>query len=213
MTDHDPDSRRDRPRNFLEAMGLRTDNGWQIARVLGPPLSVVFIILVLLAIVAAAALLGRTITGAGGDGGLGAGALIVALLGAPFLIWRTVIAQGNLEVAREGQITDRISKAVEQLGAERTVSADGAKDGRTEANIEVRIGGILALERIAQDSVRFHQGRDHVRIMELLCAYIRNNAYPNEIFFNKVNQSSKKLAATIDALSLPFCGEPPSRSE
>jgi len=56
------------------------------------------------------------------------------------------------------------------------VKVDGAKEERTEANIEVRIGGILALERIAQDSVRFHQGRDHVRIMELLCAYIRNNA-------------------------------------
>jgi len=54
------------------------------------------------------------------------------------------------------------------------VKAEGAD--KTEANNEVRIGGILALERIAKDSVRFHQGREHVRIMELLCAYIRNNA-------------------------------------
>lgn len=41
----------------------------------------------------------------------------------------------------------------------------------TLPNIEVRIGAIYALERIAQDS-----DRDHVRIMEILCAYIRENA-------------------------------------
>ena len=35
----------------------------------------------------------------------------------------------------------------------------------------MRIGAIYALERIAQDS-----DRDHVQIMEILCAYIRQNA-------------------------------------
>ncbi|MFZ9133285.1 MAG: pentapeptide repeat-containing protein [Gemmobacter sp.] len=113
-------------------------------------------------------------SGASEGASLGAGAIVVAILSAPFLIWRTVIAQGNLEAAREGQITDRIAKAVEQLGAERTVKR--GKREETEPNVAVRIGGILALERIAQDSVRFHEGRDHVRIMELLCAYIRTNA-------------------------------------
>jgi len=41
----------------------------------------------------------------------------------------------------------------------------------TVRNTEVRIGGIYALERIAQDSLR-----DHVQIMEILTAYIRENA-------------------------------------
>ena len=41
----------------------------------------------------------------------------------------------------------------------------------TKPNLEVRIGAIYALERIAQDS-----DRDHVQIMEILCAYIRQNA-------------------------------------
>jgi hypothetical protein len=40
----------------------------------------------------------------------------------------------------------------------------------TEPNIEVRIGAILSLERIAQDSTRYDNGRDHVRVMEILCA-------------------------------------------
>ena len=52
---------------------------------------------------------------------LGTGALITGLLGAPFLIWRTVVAQKTVDLQREGHITDRIAKAVEQLGAEKTV--------------------------------------------------------------------------------------------
>lgn len=40
----------------------------------------------------------------------------------------------------------------------------------TVPNIEVRIGAIYSLERIAQDSPR-----DHIQIMEILCAYIRGN--------------------------------------
>ena len=39
-------------------------------------------------------------------------------------------------------------------------------------NLEVRIGAIYALERIAQDSLR-----DHIQIMEILCAYIRENSH------------------------------------
>jgi hypothetical protein len=47
-------------------------------------------------------------------------------------------------------------------------------------NIEVRLGAILALERIAQDSTATDEGRDHVRVMEILCAYIRENAPASE---------------------------------
>jgi len=77
-------------------------------------------------------------------------------------------------------MTDRISKAVEQLGAEKTVKVprpDGSgSEERTEPNIEVRIGAILSLERIAQDSTIHDKGRDHVRVMEILCAYVRENS-------------------------------------
>lgn len=110
---------------------------------------------------------------------LGAGALIAALLGAPFVIWGTYIKYQSLGFQREGHITDRISKAVEQLGAEKTlkrVDAAGLSMEETVPNIEVRIGGLLSIERIAQDSVKYDKGRDHVRMMEILCAYIRNNA-------------------------------------
>jgi pentapeptide repeat protein len=56
-------------------------------------------------------------------------------------------------LSRQGQVTDRYTKAVEQLGSDK---------------IEVRIGGIYALERIARDSKR-----DHPRVMELLTAFVR----------------------------------------
>ncbi|MGA0777624.1 MAG: hypothetical protein ACO3O6_06975, partial [Gemmobacter sp.] len=177
-----PDPSPKAPRNLAEWMGFRDPPDWPAAPWVGVAVGVVakvaIIVLFGLALGAAVSALWKMMV-AGGSGAsegasLGAGAIVVAFLGAPFLIWRTVIAQGNLEAAREGQITDRIAKAVEQLGAERTVKRDGKEE--TEPNVAVRIGGILALERIAQDSVRFHQGRDHVRIMELLCAYIRTNA-------------------------------------
>ena len=82
--------------------------------------------------------------------------------------------------AEQGLITERITKAIEQLGAEKTVYKDG--QANTEPNLEVRLGALYALERIAQDSER-----DHIPIMETLCAYIRENAkhrdpvdYPEE---------------------------------
>ena len=177
-----PDPSPKAPHNLAEWMGFRDPPDWPAARGFGVAVGwfVTLLIVVFygLALGAAVSALWKMMV-AGGSGAsegasLGAGAIVVAFLGAPFLIWRTVIAQGNLEAAREGQITDRIAKAVEQLGAERTVKRKRGEE--TEPNVAVRIGGILALERIAQDSVRFYEGRDHVRIMELLCAYIRTNA-------------------------------------
>ena len=52
-----------------------------------------------------------------------------------------------------GQLTDRFSKAIEQLG---------------HKELAVRLGGIYALERIARDS-----RRDHPQVIEVLTAYVR----------------------------------------
>jgi hypothetical protein len=112
--------------------------------------------------------------GGSSGGSLGLGAVIVAILSAPFVIWTTVLKHRALGFQKEGHLTDRISKAVEQLGAEKTVKEAGVET--TKPNIEVRIGGILSLERIAQDSCAYDKGRDHVRVMEILCAYVRENA-------------------------------------
>lgn len=71
---------------------------------------------------------------------------------------------------------------MEQLGAtreekEKNVVTDGegrktadSETVRTVANIEVRLGAIYALERIARENLDFHW-----QIMEILCAYVREN--------------------------------------
>ena len=202
------------PRDLLDWLGIKDAPHWCVARPLGGLVAMLLGLLFAMAFAAAFVIVGRSITGGdgGGMGRLGAGALIVALLGAPFLIWSTVLKHQTLRYQKEGHITDRINKAVEQLGAEKDISRvmrnvryrldgrefvelEGKDDNfeppegatkvkrgdwevvkRTVPNIEVRIGAILSLERIAQDSTRYDKGRDHVRVMEILCAYIRENA-------------------------------------
>jgi hypothetical protein len=72
----------------------------------------------------------------------------------------------NLTLQAQGQITDRFTKAIEQLGA---------VDGQGKKKLEVRLGAIYALERIARDSPR-----DHWSIMEVLTAYVRENSPRNQ---------------------------------
>jgi hypothetical protein len=81
-----------------------------------------------------------------------------------YFTWRRVKAgDKTAAVAEQGHLTDRYTKAIEQLG----------KLENGEPNLEVRLGGIYALERIAYDSPR-----DQQTIMEVLCAYVRRNAVP-----------------------------------
>jgi hypothetical protein len=74
---------------------------------------------------------------------------LVVIAGAAATWWQ-------LHINREGQITERFTKAVEQLGSQ---------------DVTVRIGDIYALERIARNSAT-----DRDRILFLLGAFIRNHA-------------------------------------
>ena len=74
---------------------------------------------------------------------------VVVVAGA-IATWRQV------HISREGQITERFTRAVDQLGNQ---------------NVDVRVGGIYALERIAKDSPP-----DRSAIQFLLAAFIRNHA-------------------------------------
>ena len=66
-------------------------------------------------------------------------ALGVVVLGTLYVGWRRAdAAERTVEVAREGQITERFTRAVDQLGSGKP---------------SVRLGGVYALERIARDSV------------------------------------------------------------
>lgn len=66
------------------------------------------------------------------------------------------VARRTLELAEQGQVTERFTKALELLGSEQ---------------LDVRLGAIYALERIMADSAR-----DHLAIVELLAAFVRQHA-------------------------------------
>jgi hypothetical protein len=92
---------------------------------------------------------------------------VVAVLGLAFTALRTYAANLQAQaandqaraaneqarLAEQGHITDRFTKAIEQLGSDK---------------LEVRLGAIYALARVARDSQR-----DHGPIMETLTAYVR----------------------------------------
>lgn len=66
------------------------------------------------------------------------------------------LSRRTFELTEQGQVTDRYTKAIEQLGS---------------TELDVRIGAIYSLERISHDSVR-----DHPTVMEILAAFIRQNS-------------------------------------
>ena len=96
-------------------------------------------------------------------------AALGGLLSMPLLIMNAFHAERRTRATEESYLTDRISQAVEKLGAERVVWRDNKQS--SEPNLEVRMGALYLLERIAKDSPR-----DHVPITETICAYIRENA-------------------------------------
>ena len=53
------------------------------------------------------------------------GLAAAAMIGVPFLIWRSIVAQKQVDVSEQGLITDRINKAVEGLGAQKTATRIG----------------------------------------------------------------------------------------
>jgi len=117
-----------------------------------------------------------------------------------FFTWRNTrqardSTQRTLELTEQGQITDRFTKAIDQLGA---------TDETTEKpRLEVRLGGIYALERIANDS----PDRDYSTIMEVLTAYVRENApRPQEV----ISSSASEPSETKPTASEPTNQEPPT---
>jgi hypothetical protein len=77
-------------------------------------------------------------------------------LGGLVLVGGAAATWWQVHISREGQITERFTRAVDQLG---------------KKNVDVRIGGIYALERIAKNSVA-----DRDAIQFLLGSFVRNHA-------------------------------------
>ena len=84
-------------------------------------------------------------------------AAAIAAIGATVALSET--RRANLaahESEREAQVAERYTRAIDQLGA------------AGEEKVDVRLGGIYALQRIAQDS-----DRDLPTVVDVLCAFVR----------------------------------------
>lgn len=81
---------------------------------------------------------------------------LVQGLGGAFFFVTAYLTWRNLKATEEKQITERFSQAVGFLG---------------KPELEVRLGGIYALERISRDSQK-----DYWQIIEILTAYVRAKA-------------------------------------
>ena len=123
---------------------------------------------------------------------------VFVLLGLFFTAENVRITQENADktqkIADRGQVTDRFTKAIAQLG---------------DKQMEVRLGGIYALEKIAKD----YTGDYHWTVMEILTAFVRENAPNKNVSPGSArdviqesstrNQAYSKKAASEDIKNVP----------
>ena len=99
------------------------------------------------------------------------GLILFGLIGAPFAVWRTMIARENTNISLHNSVTDTFTAAIEQLGA-------GNKD---EPKIEVRLGGIYALEKLLERDGYYQT------ITDIFTSYVRHNT------LSTISESNRKL--------------------
>jgi uncharacterized protein YjbI with pentapeptide repeats len=81
---------------------------------------------------------------------------LVQVLAGGLVATGLVFTARTLDLNRSGQVTERFTRAVDQLGQ------------REPGKLDLRLGGIYALERIARDSAD-----DLPTVVEVLCVYVR----------------------------------------
>jgi len=116
---------------------------------------------------------------------------VLAIIGIVLHFWRVRALEkqvGAMEkqilVAQEGQITERFTRAIEQLGHDK---------------VSIRLGGIYALERIANDS-----DRDYWPIMETLTAIVRERAAWLELSKDGTEEDSGEEKEGIERPAIPW---------
>jgi pentapeptide repeat protein len=95
-------------------------------------------------------------------------------------------ANKNLEFAKDGRVTERFAKAIKQLRA---------IDDKGNPKLNLRRGGIYALERIAHDFEK-----DHWPIMEVLTAYVREHSQWKAIELPETNPITTDIEAILTVI-------------
>ncbi|MFI0515780.1 pentapeptide repeat-containing protein [Streptomyces sp. WSLK1-5] len=114
----------------------------------------------------------------------------LAALAALLFTWQDV------RIADQGQITNRFNAAINNLGS---------------PSLDVRFGGIYALERIMQDSAR-----DQPRTVSVLSAYVRQHAHVPKAGFAKEQgtfeeREQVELSTDVEAVMNVLAGRSPGR--
>ena len=109
---------------------------------------------------------------------------IIQAAGGAALLLGLVFTARKLDIDRQGQLTTRFIEATGQLGAE-------LKDGKP--NVEVRLGGIYALNRISND-----WPKDYWPIADILTAYVRYNAPWKKEPNKEPNKESNEQRSSTD---------------
>jgi uncharacterized protein YjbI with pentapeptide repeats len=110
---------------------------------------------------------------------------LVQALGGLVLSMTAWVGYKNFKVGEDKQVTERFSKSIEHLGSDK---------------IDIRLGGIYALEQIAIDSAKYHW-----TIVEILSAFVREKcplddvATPTGSSEKTLLQVRKKVSADIQA--------------
>jgi hypothetical protein len=87
------------------------------------------------------------------------------------------ITAGTLVLTRQGHFTERYSKAIDQLGSD---------------NLDVRLGGIYALERLAVDSEGYHP-----TVVEVLSAFAREHGDRSHVGVDPRPAADVQAALTV----------------
>ncbi|HWM64883.1 MAG TPA: pentapeptide repeat-containing protein [Solirubrobacterales bacterium] len=107
---------------------------------------------------------------------------LVVAVGAMFAAWNVILNREATRLAERGQVTERFTKAVEQLADQR---------------IAIRLGGIYALRRLAADS-----SDDATTVTEVLSAFVRANADAREPDGGGVDALGDDLLAALSVLAV-----------
>ena len=101
---------------------------------------------------------------------------LAQIIGGAILFSGLIFTYNTFVLNREGQITDRFSKAVAQLGDE---------------DVAVKLGGLYALERISKDSPR-----DYGSVLQIISAYVRTKSPRNNL--NGIKEDKQKNTTSLD---------------
>ena len=99
--------------------------------------------------------------------------LTLVLLGAFGLLlaaWRSHVAHKQTQISERGLLNERYQRGADMLGS---------------STLTTRLGGIHALERLAQDQPEEY----HIQIMNLLCAFVRHPTETTERMFSNDDSS------------------------